>query len=209
MTDKERMIAGKLYNPLNKKLLAERIHARMLADRFNRTHAWNFPRRTRLIRRIFKNAKGKMPFFEPPIRVEYGYNVTFGDNFYMNYNCMLLDVSPIEIGNDVMFGPNVTIATPMHPLWAEERIAHDYPDGNHDLEYSKAVKIGNGVWIASGATVCGGVTIGDGAVIAAGSVVTRDVPPNVLAGGVPCRVIRELTESDRMHPWETYLKDGE
>lgn len=209
MTDKERMIAGKLYNPLNKKLLYERVKARMLADRFNKTYAWNIPGRSHLIKKLFKNADGKGAFFEPPIHVEYGYNVKFGKNFFMNFNCMLLDVAPIEIGNDVMFGPNVTVATPMHPLLAEERMAKDYPDGNHDLEYAKPVKIGNGVWIASGVTVCGGVTIGDNAVICAGSVVTRDIPRNVLAGGVPCRVIRELTENDKINPWETYLKDGE
>lgn len=116
----------------------------------------------------------------------------------MNFDCQLLDVAPIEIGDNVMFGPRVVVATPCHPLIAEERISHVYEDGEHDWEYAKPVKIGNNVWVASCVTICGGVTIGDDTVIAAGSVVTRDIPSGVLAGGVPCKVIRPITDNDRM-----------
>lgn len=196
-SQKERMIAGEFYNPVDRELLLARVRARYIADKFNRSRAWNIPYRNRLIKKLFPNG-GEGAFFEPNIRVEYGFNVKFGKNFFMNFDCQLLDVSPIEIGDNVMFGPRVTVATPMHPLVAEERNISVYEDGEHDWEYSRPVKIGNGVWVASSVTICGGVTIGDNTVIAAGSVVTRDIPSGVLAGGVPCKVIREITRDDLM-----------
>lgn len=199
MTELEKMIAGEFYKPVDIKIILKRTRARMLADRFNRTRAWNIPKRTRIIKKLFPKG-GKNAFFEPNIRVEYGFNVTYGENFFMNFDCRLLDVAPIKIGDNVMFGPNVTVATPMHPLVADERRQKQREDGFYDLEYAKPITIGNDVWIASSVTICGGVTIGDNCVIAAGSVVTRDIPPNSLAAGVPCKVIREITEEDRMYP---------
>lgn len=207
-TDFDRMVGGRFYNCVNPAMVAQRTRARWLADKFNRTKAWNIPRRTYLIKRLIPN-HGSNFFFEPTIRVEYGKNITFGDDFYMNFDCQLLDVAKITIGNGVMFGPRVILATPVHPLLAEERIQQQYPDGYHDLEFAKPITVGNNVWIASGAIVCGGVTIGDNTVIAAGSVVTRDIPANVIAAGVPCKVLRQLDEGDKLHPWETYLADGE
>lgn len=197
MTEKEKMIAGLLYNPLDKTLLLDRVKARLLADRYNRSRAFSYYKRQRIIKKLFPHG-GKNAYFEPSIRVEYGYNVTFGKNFYMNFDCQLLDVAPIKIGDDVMFGPRVTVATPCHPLVADERIAHVYEDGEHDWEYAKPVEIGNNVWVASGVTICGGVKIGDGAVIAAGSVVVRDIPAGVLAAGVPCKPVRPITDADRI-----------
>lgn len=196
-SQKERMIAGEFYNPNDKELILARVRARMLADRFNRTKAWNIPYRTRLIKKMFPNGADGA-FFEPNIRIEYGFNVKFGKNFYMNFDCQLLDVAPIEIGDNVMFGPRVTVATPMHPFVSEERAISTYPDGVHDWEYARPVKIGDNVWVASSATICGGVTIGADTVIAAGSVVTRDIPSGVLAAGVPCKVIRPITDTDRL-----------
>ena len=178
-SQKERMISGEFYNPVDKELTRARIRARYLVDIFNRSRAWNIPFRSFLIKRIFPNgAPGA--FFEPNIRVEYGFNVTFGKNFYMNFDCQLLDVAPIKIGDNVMFGPRVTVATPVHPFVAEERAISVYEDGEHDWEYAKPV------------------TIGDGSIIAAGSVVTRDIPAGVLAAGVPCKPIRPITDEDRM-----------
>ena len=117
---KERMIGGEFYNPMDRELLLARTRARMLADKFNRTRAWNIPTRTRIIKKLFPNgAEGA--FFEPNIRTEYGFNVRFGKNFYMNFDCQLLDVAPIEIGDNVMFGPRVTVATPMHPFTTPNR----------------------------------------------------------------------------------------
>ena len=196
-SQKERMIAGEFYNPNDKELILARVRARMLADRFNRTKAWNIPYRTRLIKKMFANGADGA-FFEPNIRIEYGFNVKFGKNFYMNFDCQLLDVAPIEIGDNVMFGPRVTVATPMHPFVSEERAISTYSDGVHDWEYARPVKIGDNVWVASSATICGGVTIGSDTVIAAGSVVTRDIPSGVLAAGVPCKVIRPITDADRL-----------
>lgn len=196
-SQKERMIAGEFYNPNDKKLILARVRARMLADRFNRTKAWNIPYRTRLIKKMFPNGADGA-FFEPNIRIEYGFNVKFGKNFYMNFDCQLLDVAPIEIGDNVMFGPRVTVATPMHPFVSEERAISTYSDGVHDWEYARPVKIGDNVWVASSATICGGVTIGSDTVIAAGSVVARDIPSGVLAAGVPCKVIRPITDADRL-----------
>lgn len=196
-SQKERMIAGEFYNPNDKELILARVRARMLADRFNKTKAWNIPYRTRLIKKMFPNGADGA-FFEPNIRIEYGLNVKFGKNFYMNFDCQLLDVAPIEIGDNVMFGPRVTVATPMHPFVSEERAISTYSDGVHDWEYARPVKIGDNVWVASSATICGGVTIGSDTVIAAGSVVTRDIPSGVLAAGVPCKVIRPITDADRL-----------
>lgn len=196
-TEKEKMSNGLIYNPTDPELVACRMKARTLADKFNRTKACELKKRQRLIEKIFPY-HGKNPFFEPNIRVEYGFNTVFGDNFYMNFDCKLLDVAKIVIGDNVMFGPGVTIATPLHPLLAEERIAKEREDGFYDLEYAAPVKIGSNVWIASNVTVCGGVTIGDDCVIGAGSVVTRDIPSECFAAGVPCRVKRQITEKDKI-----------
>ena len=196
-TEKEKMSNGLIYNPTDPELVACRMKARTLADKFNRTKACELKKRQRLIEKIFPY-HGKNPFFEPNIRVEYGFNTVFGDNFYMNFDCKLLDVAKIVIGDNVMFGPGVTIATPLHPLLAEERIAKEREDGFYDLEYAAPIKIGSNVWIASNVTVCGGVTIGDDCVIGAGSVVTRDIPSGCFAAGVPCRVKRQITEKDKI-----------
>lgn len=204
MNDREKMISSRLYNAIGKSLIYPRTKARMLADRFNKTHAWNILRRTHLIKKIFPNAKGKRAFFEPNIRVEYGFNVEFGDNFYMNYDCQLLDVAPIKIGDDVMFGPHVILATPTHPLVGEDRMHKQYPDGFHCLEYALPITIGNKIWLSANVVVLGGVTIGDNVVIGAGSVVTKDIPSNSLAFGVPCKVIRQIDENDRLDMWKLY-----
>ena len=152
-THKERMISGEFYNPMDRELLLARTRARMLADKFNRTRAWNIPMRTRIIKKLFPNS-AEGAFFEPNIRTEYGFNVRFGKNFYMNFDCQLLDVAPIEIGDNVMFGPRVTVATPMHPFVAEERAINTYEDGEHDWEYARPVRIGDNVWVASSVTIC-------------------------------------------------------
>lgn len=199
----EKMTSGCLYNPIDRKIIFIRTRARWLADKFNRSRAWNLPRRTWLIKRMIKN-HGKNFFFEPSLHIEYGCNITFGDNFYMNFDCQLMDVNKITIGDNCMFGPRVSLATPVHPLLADERISKNYPTGFHDLEYAKPITLGNNIWLATNVTVIGGVTIGDNVVIGAGSVVTRDIPPNVFAAGVPCKVIREITEADRMNVEEFY-----
>lgn len=204
-TEFEKMVNGELYNSSDPDLVNRRLKTRDLALKFNALSPFEIEEKRELLRKIFVNCKNvDSAYFEPNLRVEYGENVTFGKDFYMNFDCMLLDVAPIKIGDGVMFGPRVIVATPMHPLLAEERIIQQYPNGYYNIEYAKKVVIGNGVWVASNVTICGGVTIGDNAVIASGAVVTRDIPPNTLVGGVPAKVIRELNESDRLNVWEVY-----
>ncbi len=205
-TDFQRMIDGKLYNSSSWNVIKPHTKAMWLADLYNKSAIWNKPWRNFLLRRLMPNSK-KDIFMMTPIHFEYGKNTTIGKNFFSNFNCMYMDCAPITIGDDVMLGANVTLATPMHPLLGDDRKIQEYPDGIHDLEYAKPITICDKVWIGSGATVCGGVTIGEGSVIGAGSVVTRDVPPNSLAVGVPCRVVRELDEGDRINTWETYQKN--
>ena len=208
MSEFENMRDGLLYNSSDQDLIDRRLRARTLAKEFNELPPDKFKEKNEVLKRLFLNSHNvDSCYFESNIRVEYGENVSFGKNFYMNYDCMLLDVARIEIGDNVMFGPRVILATPTHPLLADERIMQEYPDGFYNIEYSKPIKIGNNVWIASNVTVCGGVSIGDNTVIASGSVVTKDIPSNVLAGGVPCRVIRELNEKDRLNVYQSYKKN--
>lgn len=207
-TDIQRMCAGRLYNCTDKEVMKKHIRALYLTDRFNRSQLWNMPKRNRIIKRLMPQ-HGKNFCFMQSFRCEYGFNISFGDDLFVNFDCIFMDVAPIKMGHGVMFGPRVTIATPMHPLLSEERIIQQYPDGYHDIEYAKPVTIGDGVWVAADVTICGGVTIGDGSIIAAGSVVTKDIPSNCLAGGVPCKVIRMLDDDDRLNVWQTYADDKE
>ena len=141
-----------------------------------------------LLRQIF-GSLGANPWVNAPFRCDYGYNISIGDNFICNYNCVMLDVAPIVIGDNVQIAPNVTISAAGHPVHPETRATQ--------YEYGKSVHIGNDVWLGAGVMVNPGVSIGDGAVIGSGSVVTRDIPPMVVAAGAPCRVLRAITEDDR------------
>ena len=135
---------------------------------------------------------------------DYGVFTSVGARTYANFNFTCLDCAPVTIGSDVFFGPNVSIYTAMHPLRWQERNLRRREDGSvYDLEYAKPVAIGDNCWIGGSVTICGGVTIGEGCVIGAGSVVTRDIPPNSLAAGVPCRVLRPITDEDRMEEQPT------
>ena len=205
-SDLKRMSAGRLYNCTDKEVFLKHAKALYLTDRFNRSQIWNVPKRNRIIKKLIPS-HGKNFFFMQTFRCEYGFNISFGKDLFVNFDCIFMDVAPIKIGDSVMFGPRVTIATPTHPLVASERVIQQYPDGYHGIEYAKPVTIGNGVWVAANVTICGGVNIGDGAVIAAGSVVTRDIPPNCIAAGAPCKVVRFIDENDRLNVWETYSKD--
>lgn len=197
MTEREKMVSGQLYNPTDAELMALRKKVRQACIEFNRSNEDETQRRYDLLHSVLKSHK-KDFYFEPNIRFDYGCNTSVGENFFANYNCTILDVAPVTIGDNVMFGPNVTIATPVHPLVADERVIQQYPDGVYDLEYAKPITICDGVWLASGVIVNGGVTIGKNSVIGSGSVVTRDIPEGVVAVGNPCKVLRKITDADRM-----------
>lgn len=207
INDWDRMVAGKLYNSASKDIAKQHALGLIRCDRFNKIALWRYGAKQRALERLVPSSKGKSFAVFAPFYCEYGVNIHVGRECFVNYNCTFLDVSPITLGDGVWIGANVTLATPNHPLIAEERLNFDYPDGRHDLEYSEPITIKDGCWICSSVTVCGGVTIGENSVVAAGAVVTRDIPPNSIAAGVPAKVIRKIDEDDRINVWDTYLKN--
>lgn len=196
MTEKEKMLAGKIYNPSDKELAALRLQAHKLSKMYNDTFEDEEEKREQILKELVPNRK-KGVFLQGPVQFDYGVFTSIGKNFYANFNFTVLDCCPVKIGDNVMIGPNVSIMTPVHPLRYQDRNLKEKADGTlYDDEYAKPITIGDNCWIASCVTVTGGVTIGNGCVIGAGSVVTRDIPANSFAAGNPCRVIREITEAD-------------
>jgi maltose O-acetyltransferase len=184
MTEREKMTAGELYDPLDQALVAARVRARDLCQELNATREGEQEARRRVLRELFGRG-GDTVWMQPPFFCDYGSNIELGERVFFNFNCVVLDVCPIRIGSFTLFGPAVQIYTPMHPWSARER---------REREFGKPVTIGSDVWVGGGAIVLPGVTIGSGAVIGAGAVVTRDVPAGVFAAGNPCRVIRAIAE---------------
>lgn len=188
LTEKEKMLQGKPYKAFGEELLGERQHAKELVFDFNRLRPSEIDERNELIRQLLGKT-GKNFFIEPPFRCDYGYNIEIGENFYSNYNCIIVDCSRVSIGSNVLFGPKVSLFAAGHPLHHELR--------NQEIEYAFPITIGNNVWIGGNTVVNPGVTIGDNTVIGSGSVVTKDIPANVVAVGNPCRVLREIREEDK------------
>lgn len=203
----KKMISGKLYNSTSKDIFWQHARGMLLCQKLNKCSLLNALRKNRLQAKLIPSSNGKGLYIFTPFYCEYGVNIKVGNGVFMNYGCTLLDISPITLEDGVWLGANVTIATPCHPFIAEERTNQSYPDGYHDLEYSKPVTIKKNAWIASSVTICGGVTIGEGAVVGAGSVVTRDIPDRCIAVGVPARVLRTIDEDDRMDVWNTYIQE--
>ena len=203
----ERMVSGAAYTPVDPEIAKRHRVGMRRCDRFNRLPLWCAKAKQRALERLIPCAKGKIFEAVAPFYCEYGVNIYVGRNCFINYNSVFLDVAPITLGDNVLIGPNVTLATPNHPFIAEERTYTDYPNGCHALEYAEPIIIGDHCWLCAGATVCGGMTIGAGSIIAAGAVVTRDIPPNSIAAGVPARVLRQIDERDRLHVWEKYVKN--
>ncbi len=201
----DRMSAGKFYNACDPELGKQHVATMTLCQKFNSIPFDQEEEKNKAKEQLIPSSVGKNLGIFTPFYCEYGVNIEVGQNCFVNYNCTFLDVAKIKLGNGVWIGANVTIATPNHPYIPEERLEADYPDGHHDLEYAKAITIKDNCWICSSATIVGGVTIGEGAIVAAGAVVTSDVPANSIVAGVPAKVIRQIDEKDRMHPWETYV----
>lgn len=198
MREYDKMIRGELYNPADEELTAMRRRVRRLFYQYNNSEEDEQEKRAALLRRIF-GGHGERLYCEPPIRFDYGINTTVGEDFFSNFNLTVLDVAQVKIGRQCFIGPNVSIVTPVHPLLACDRnMRPDGKGGTFDYEYARPITIEDNVWLASNVTVCGGVTIGHDTVIGAGSVVTKDIPAGVFAAGNPCRVIRPISEKDKM-----------
>ncbi len=183
MTEKEKMLAGKLYFPNAEELVAERAQAKEWLFTYNHCHPSDSEGRRELLSR-FLGKVGKQFLIEQPFYCDYGYNIEIGENFYANVGCTILDGAGVSFGNDVLLAPHVAIYTAGHPSDAYQRA--------QGLEYASPVVVGNRVWIGGNAVVLPGVTIGDNVIIGAGSVVTKDIPENVLAVGNPCRVVKNI-----------------
>ncbi|EGT5474124.1 TPA: sugar O-acetyltransferase [Clostridioides difficile] len=185
MTEKEKMLSGKGYYANDELLVKEREYCKKLTRLFNNTLEDEYEKREDILRQLFGSV-GKQINVEQNIRCDYGYNIHVGENFFANYDCIFLDVCKIEIGDNVMLAPNVQIYTAYHPIDAQLR--------NSGIEYGSPIKIGDNVWIGGGVIITPGITIGDNVVIGTGSVVTKDIPPNTVAVGNPCRVIKKIEE---------------
>lgn len=186
-TEKEKMLSQEYYICWDEELTEERERAKDLLFEFNKLKPSERKERNQIIKKLFHTV-GENAWIESPFNCDYGYNITIGDNFYANTNCTILDCAKVTIGNNVLIGPNVSLYTPNHAIDADERKA--------GYERSLPITIGDNVWIGGSVTIVPGVTIGDNAIIGAGSVVTKDIPAKVIAAGVPCRVMRPITEKD-------------
>ena len=186
-TEKEKMLTGELYDPLDRELSADRVKARLLLRELNETREDQPEDRERILRELMPHA-GADVWLQPPFYCDYGSNIRIGDQVFFIFNCVVLDVAQVTIGSRTFLGPNVQIYTATHPMNHRERAS--------GLEQGKPVSIGNDVWIGGSAVICAGIKIGDRSVIGAGSVVTREVPADVFAAGNPCRVIRHLNMNE-------------
>lgn len=181
MTEKEKMMSGEYYNAQTLELINERNKARKILNKYNKELGVT-PKKTKLLSTLI-HTKGTF-VIEPPFVCDYGYNIEVGTGFYANYGCTILDVCKVTIGDNVMFGPNVSLYTATHPLSLKKRL--------EGLENGKSITIGNNVWVGGGSIIYPGVTIGNNSVIAAGSVVIKDVGPDCLFGGNPAHFIKKI-----------------
>lgn len=183
-TEKEKMLAGELYDPLDPELVRARERARDLCQELNATRERDQEARRALLKQLFGRG-GESVWMQPPFFCDYGSHILLGERVFFNFNCVVLDVCEVRVGDFTLFGPAVQIYTATHPMQAELR---------RKQEFAKPIAIGSDVWVGGGAILCPGVTIGSRSVIGAGSVVTRDIPEGVFAAGNPCRVIRPIME---------------
>ncbi len=189
MTDWEKMQAGEVYNDFAEDLFNRRVRAKRLFRAYNRLDDSEKDKRNEIMRELFRSV-GENVWIEPDFRCEFGKNITIGDNVYINFGCVILDCGQVTIGSDTLIGPNVGLFSGNHTTDAEERAAGGL--------IPRPITIGSRVWLCGNVSVVPGVTIGDDTVIGAGSVVTRDIPSGVVAAGNPCRVLRKITEADKV-----------
>ena len=186
-SEKEKMLAGELYDALDPELVTARERARDLCQALNAAPERDQLTRRRLLQELLGSG-GDSVWMQPPFYCDYGSHIHLGERVYFNFNCVVLDVCEVHVGDFTFFGPAVQIYAATHPLNANLR---------RTQEFGKPVTIGSDVWVGGGAIICPGVTIGSRTVIGAGSVVTKDIPADVLAAGNPCRILRPLTPEDR------------
>lgn len=183
MNERDKMINGLMYDAGDENLKKDRLNCKTLCFEYNRTPFIEREKMNEIIKKLLGKTKNSY-CIEPTFFCDYGYNIEIGENFYSNHNLVILDCAKVTFGDNVFIGPNCGFYTACHPLDAETR--------NTGLESAKPITVGNNVWFGGNAVVMPGVTIGDNCVIGAGSVVTKDIPPNSLAVGNPCKVIREI-----------------
>jgi maltose O-acetyltransferase len=186
-SEKEKMLAGELYQASDPELVQERLQARKLMQLLNSSAPTESENRVSLLRKLVGKA-GKNPWIEVPFYCDYGYNIQMGEDCFFNFNCMVLDVCKVTLGDRVLIGPAVQLYTATHPLDAASRGAL--------WEFGKPIEIGSDVWIGGGAVICPGVILGDRVVVAAGAVVTKSFPSDVLIGGNPAKIIRYLSSKE-------------
>ena len=186
MTEKEKMLAGKIYDAsADKELVEDRLKAKDLCYEYNDLRPSRVAKREEILRKLFGKTKETF-FIEQPFICDYGYNIEVGEKFYSNHNLVILDANKVRFGDNVYIGPNCGFYTSGHPFEADDR--------NQGLEYAKPIEIGNNVWIGGNVSVLPGIKIGDNCIIGAGSIVTKDIPENSLAVGNPCKVIKNIKE---------------
>lgn len=201
----QRRMAGQLFKPYDPALKQQKLRAHKLNQDYNALYEDETEKREEILKKLLGHL-GEGAFLQGPITFHYGVHTRIGEGTFINFHFTCQDDAPVTIGSNCCFGPNVTIVTPLHPLLPKERRAVLDEEGvSSHMCYAKPVVIGNDCWFGANVTVCPGVTIGDNVVIGAGSVVTRDIPANTLAVGVPCRVLRELREGDSMRNFPELL----
>ena len=188
-TEWEKLQSGEIYNDFDQDLFNRRVEAKKLFRAYNRLADEEVESRNDIMKQLFKSV-GSNVWIEPDFRCEFGKNISIGNDVYINFGCVILDCGPVTIGNQVLIGPNVGIYDANHALDAQERMDGALIPGK--------ISIGNRVWIGGGTIILPGVTIGDDTVIGAGSIVTHDIPSGVVAVGNPCRVLRKLTDKDKV-----------
>ena len=194
MTEEEKIFAGYMFDPRSQELKDIKHRAHVACQKYNAMDEYD-PARSEVIGEIL-GGHGKVFYFQGPVQINYGSHTFIGENFFANFNLMIMDDARVVIGDNVCLGPNVSLMATNHPLIAQERMGLDKEGKTTMAEYARGIKIGNNVWIACNAVVIDGVTIGDDVVIGAGSVVTKDIPAGYLAYGNPCRPVRKITASD-------------